>query len=193
MLLNLLPLEKSDRLIFLGDYVDRGPDSKLVLNKLISLRDVYDCVFLRGNHEWMMLNYLDEGRDFELWSINGAMATIRSYGGIEKIPREHIEFLHSTVFYHVETDFVFVHAGVRPSIPLEKQSYFDLVWIRDEFIFCDEPLKDYTVVFGHTPFEKVFFGKNKIGIDTGCVYGGNLTAMRLYDRKIFQIKCGDLR
>lgn len=189
-MIDRLPLCRNDKLIFLGDYIDRGPDSKAVVERLISLGQTYDCVFLRGNHEWMMLNYILSGRDFELWMMNGAHATIRSYTDVKKIPLEHLEFLKSTIYYHVEGEYLFVHAGVRPYVPLEKQDNFDLVWIREEFIYSENPLAGYKVIFGHTPFRDVFVSNDKIGIDTGCVYGGRLTAFRVDDGKIFQVDCG---
>ncbi|WP_041081442.1 metallophosphoesterase family protein [Thermotoga profunda] len=189
-LMDRLPLRTGDKLIFLGDYVDRGPDSKAVVDRLMILSQTYDCVFLRGNHEWMMLNYLLDGKDFELWMMNGAGATIRSYKDVRKIPLEHLEFFKNTVYYHIEDGYFFVHAGVRPHIPLERQDTFDLLWIREEFIYSENPLKGYKVVFGHTPFNDVLVLHDKIGIDTGCVYGGKLTALRIDDGKVFQTSCG---
>lgn len=189
-LIDKLPLSKNDKLIFLGDYIDRGPDSKAVVEKLITLGRIYDCVFLRGNHEWMMLNYVLDGKDFELWMMNGARATIRSYTHMSKIPVDHLEFFKNTTYYHIEGEYLFVHAGVRPYLSLEKQNDFDLLWIREEFIYSENPLAGFKVVFGHTPFRDVFISKDKIGIDTGCVYGGKLTAFRVDDGKIFQVHCG---
>ncbi len=189
-LIDKLPLCNTDKLIFLGDYIDRGPDSKAVVEKLLALRQVYDCVFLRGNHEWMMLNYVLNNRDFELWMMNGAYATVRSYGDVKKIPSEHLEFFENTVYYHIENGYFFVHAGVKPYLPVQEQNNFDLIWIREEFIYAENPLEGYIVVFGHTPFENVFVSRDKIGIDTGCVYGGRLTAFRIDDGMIFQADCG---
>lgn len=189
-LIDKLPLRNGDKLIFLGDYIDRGPDSRAVIEKLLELRRSFDCVFLRGNHEWMMLNYVLNGKDYELWMMNGAYATIRSYTDVKKIPPEHLEFFKDTIYYHVENGYLFVHAGVRPLIPLEKQDAFDLVWIRDEFIYSEEPLVGFKVIFGHTPFRDVFVSHDKIGIDTGCVYGGKLTAFRIDDNRVFQVSCG---
>ncbi|MEJ5230511.1 metallophosphoesterase family protein [Pseudothermotoga sp. U03pept] len=185
-----LPLSGGDKLIFLGDYIDRGPDSRAVIDRLIALSKDYECVFLRGNHEWMMLNYLLKGQDFDLWMMNGARATIRSYGDVRQIPPEHLEFLKNTVFYHVEPGYLFVHAGVKPHVELENQDSFDLIWIREEFIYSENPLPGYRVVFGHTPLHKVLISRDKIGIDTGCVYGGKLTCVRIDDERIFQTDCG---
>ncbi len=189
-LLSKLPIGSEDKLIFLGDYLDRGPDSKGVIDFLINLSKFYDCVFLRGNHEQMMLECLDNGRDCYLWEFNGAGATIRSYGGIKNIPQEHLSFLRSTKFYEIIGGFIFVHAGLRPGVPIENQEPFDLVWIRDEFIYSSDPVPGYKVIFGHTPFSDVLILPDKIGIDTGCVYGGKLSCIRVEDQKIFQTECG---
>jgi len=188
-LFNILPLSSEDVLIFLGDYIDRGPDSKGVINFLISLSKEYRCIFIRGNHEEMFLNAVLHGKDVELWYYNGAFATVRSYGSIASIPGDHIDFISSTIYYHILGNFLFVHAGVKPGIPLEDQSEFDLTWIRDEFIYSSDPLPGFKIIFGHTPFEKPLVMKNKIGIDTGCVYGGKLTALKIENMRFYQVEC----
>ncbi|AEH50926.1 metallophosphoesterase family protein [Pseudothermotoga thermarum] len=188
-LVKKLPLASDDTLIFLGDYVDRGPDSKGVIDYLIGLSKFHNCVFLRGNHEQMMLACLEKGQDCYLWEFNGANATIRSYGGIKSIPQQHIEFLKNTRLYYVKDKFIFVHAGLKPGVPLENQDPFDLVWIRDEFIYSQNPAVGYKVVFGHTPFANVLILPDKIGVDTGCVYGGKLSCIRIEDYAIFQVEC----
>ncbi len=188
-LIQKLPLSSGDKLIFLGDYVDRGPDSKGVIDFLINLSKFYNCIFLRGNHEQMMLECLEKGRDCYLWELNGAGATIRSYGGVRNIPEDHLAFLQSTRLYHVSDNLIFVHAGLRPGIPIEKQDPFDLVWIRDEFIYSKDAVPGYTVIFGHTPFANVLILSDKIGVDTGCVYGGRLSCIRIEDQSIFQVEC----
>ncbi|ODN31220.1 metallophosphoesterase family protein [Fervidobacterium thailandense] len=184
-----------DKLIFLGDYIDRGPDSKAVVELLIELSKKHKCVFIRGNHEQMLLDVLDGGEDPYLWLINGAQATWRSYGTLEALKNDqtHLDFFRSTVYYHIESvdgiDYLFVHGGVRPRIPLEQQNPQDLLWIREEFILKRHHLP-YIVVFGHTPMEDVFIAEDKIGIDTGCVYGGKLTAFCVNNGKKVQVSCG---
>lgn len=199
----LLPLRKlidelspsqGDKLIFLGDYVDRGPDSKGVVDFLLDLSRQVECIFVRGNHEDMLLEVLDEGADPYLWLLNGAQATWRSYGNLElmRVEEAHLGFFRSTKLYHIETvgdrEFLFVHAGVRPGIPLERQREEDIIWIREEFISRKHGLP-YTVVFGHTPFENVYFGPDKLGVDTGCVYGGALSAVCLNNLRTVQVVC----
>ena len=139
---------------------------------------------LMGNHERMFLNWLD-GREEELFLANGGRSTLRSYGIAPdetdreaKVPPDHLEFFRSLLpFYETETH-LFVHAGVRPGIPMEIQDPHDMIWIRHEFFLADHGLKK-TVVFGHTPFARPLVKNDKIGIDTGAVYGGPLTAVEL--------------
>ncbi|HOJ93721.1 metallophosphoesterase family protein [Fervidobacterium sp. 2310opik-2] len=189
-LINEISPTPNDKLVFLGDYIDRGPDSKGVVDFLIELSKRTDCIFLRGNHEQMLLDVIDNGDDTYLWVINGATATWRSYGNLQNLlyNDEHLEFFRNTQYYFIEDKYLFVHGGVRPNIPIEKQDKRDLIWIREEFI-SKKHNTGYIVIFGHTPFEDVFIGEDKIGIDTGCVYGGKLTAYNLTLSKKVQVEC----
>ncbi len=182
-----LPLKEEDEIVFLGDYIDRGPDSKGVIEFVENLSKIHRVVTIRGNHEDMLMNCL-EGGDCLTWEFNGAHATIRSFGGADRI-REKLDFFKNTVLYYEKGRYLMVHGGVRPGVPLEDQDPQDLIWIRDEFIFSQNPLPGKIVVFGHTPFESPLLMRDKIGIDTGCVYGGHLTAIRLEDLEIFQVGC----
>jgi serine/threonine protein phosphatase 1 len=156
----------------------------------LELSKSYDCVFLRGNHEQMMLDYLLKGENLDLWMMNGAGATLRSYGGVDRITKQHIELLESTLIYYVQGHDLFVHAGVRPNVPLEKQDRFDMLWIRYEFIYSENPLPNFRIFFGHTPFQDVLVLKDKVGLDTGCVYGNKLSAIAVETMKIYQVSCG---
>jgi len=189
-LLDKLPLTAGSKFIFLGDYIDRGPDSRGVIEILLSLSKDYECIFIRGNHEQMLLNYVLKGENFDLWLMNGANATLRSYGGVDRIPKQHIDFIQSTVLYVVQGSDLFVHAGVRPNVPIEEQSQFDLLWIRYEFIYSESPLPGYRIFFGHTPFQDVLIMKDKVGLDTGCVYGNKLSAIALETMKVYNSECG---
>ncbi len=182
-----LPLKSDDTLIFLGDYIDRGPNSREVVEFLENLKKQHNTILLMGNHEDMMLKCLEHG-DCINWEFNGAGATIRSFGSIENI-KEKLDFFKSLKLYHIEDKFLFVHGGVKPGVPLRDQPKHEMLWIRDEFIFSKNPLPGKVVVFGHTPIEKPYIAEDKIGIDTGCVYGGMLTAIRLDDLKIFSVSC----
>jgi serine/threonine protein phosphatase 1 len=192
-LLNRIPWRAaSDTLIFLGDCIDRGPDSKGVLDIILDLTDAGVRVLcLRGNHEWMLESYL---RDEEtlLFLYNGGRATLESYqqapalGSDMILPDRHRSFFQRLLPWYEMDDFILVHAGLRPGVPLEQQEEKDLYWIRNEFIYSDYDFGK-TVVFGHTPFSHPFIGRKRIGIDTGAVYGNKLTCVRLPDIEFFSV------
>ncbi len=192
-LLDKIPINwEEDYLVFLGDYIDRGPDSRLVLDTLMSLKEEYGerVICLLGNHEWMFLRYL-EGRDQYLYLINGGDVTLAQFikDGIVKVPQEYISFLENLLPYWETDDYIFVHAGLRPGIPLEKQKLEDLIFIRTEFIYSEYDWGKL-VVFAHTPMAHPLILPNKIGIDTGCVYGGELTALVLPEIEFYHSFCG---
>ncbi len=184
----------TDTLIFIGDYLDRGPEVRGVIDTLINLKETgANLICLKGNHESMFLNYYLEGRDEELFLINGGQSTLDSYGISRDearrgtgFPENHLRFLASLPLSHETDEYCFVHAGLRPGITLADQSPEDLLWIRYEFIDSDW---DYgrTVVFGHTSLSQPLLEKSKIGIDTGAVYGGRLTCIELPSRRITQV------
>ena len=184
----------TDTVVFVGDYLDRGPDIRGVIDTLLDLKKAFPhLICLRGNHEAMFLNYYLEGRDEELYFANGGEVTLLSYGLTPAdaragtgFPEDHLRFLTSLPFHHETGAHLFVHAGLRPGIPLSGQLPEDLLWIRDEFIDSDWDFGK-TVVFGHTPFRKPLFQRNKIGIDTGLVYGGRLTCIELPSRTVIQV------
>ncbi len=178
-----------DQVVFLGDYVDRGPDSAGVVDYLIRFRLTYPkTIFLRGNHEQMFLNYL-EGQDASLFLMNGGINTLNSYQekDLLPVPEPHVEFLQTTQTYFICGQFIFVHAGMRPEVLPEDQEEFDLLWIRREFIASDYDWGK-TVVYGHTPLNEPFLSANRIGLDTGCVYGRQLTCCNVNSREIWQVE-----
>ncbi|MDX9785639.1 MAG: metallophosphoesterase family protein [Desulfobacterales bacterium] len=180
-----------DKLIFLGDYIDRGPNAFEVVEYLVTLRKKYSrIIFLKGNHEEMLEKYLS-GADRLNYLQDGGQPTLDSYlkhwrGEGGPIPEEHLDFFRSLVLFHETTDYIFVHAGLRVGVPLERQVAGDLLWIRDRFI---QSKGDFgkRVVFGHTPFQEPLVQKNKIGIDTGAVYNNELTCVRLPDETFFSV------
>ncbi len=186
-LLRRLPLEEGDELVFLGDYIDRGPSSKEVVDFVANLKERGKAVPIKGNHEDMMLRCVEMG-DCLTWEFNGAGATLRSFGSMGEI-RKRLSFFKSLPIYHEKGKFLMVHGGVKPGVSLDEQEEFDMLWIRDEFIYSVNPIPGRIVVFGHTPLERPLVLEDKIGIDTGCVYGGYLTAIRLEDLKIYQVPC----
>jgi serine/threonine protein phosphatase 1 len=193
-----------DQLIFLGDYIDRGDDSSGVLDYLLALREIYtDTVFLMGNHEKMFKDFLS-GVDRALFIYNGGESTLKSYlakmedywegrqGVLDEevlnqlVPEQHRTFLEELELYYETDGYIMVHAGLKHGVPLEKQSLDDLVWIREEFIYSEEDFGK-RVIFGHTPFVRPLVLPNKIGIDTGAVYGNNLTCVILPDLKFISV------
>jgi serine/threonine protein phosphatase 1 len=186
-LLSQVSPTRNDRLVFLGDYVDRGPDSAGVIDDLLALRaHLPETVFLRGNHEEMLLDVL-AGHDPATFLFNGGDRTIASYRarGEWPPPAEHRLFLEKLLPVYQDGEFIFVHAGLRPGLPLTAQQTKDLLWIRGEFLHSDYDWGK-PVVFGHTPRREPLLEDNRIGLDTGCVYGGPLTCCELRTRFCWQ-------
>jgi serine/threonine protein phosphatase 1 len=187
----LLPtLPPRTRLVFLGDYIDRGPDAAKVVQRLIDLgRQRPETVFLMGNHERMLLDAL-EGVRVPIFLYNGGLETLASYGlgpdDIGRLPEAHLDFLRGLRLYYETDAYIFVHAGLRPGVALERQEERDLLWIRDEF-YDAGPDFAKTVVFGHTPFDQPLERPGLIGIDTGAVYGNVLTCLLLPDKRFFSL------
>ncbi len=195
---NLLQLIKpkltpKDTLLFLGDYIDRGPASKEVIDRLLQVqKERPNTVFLKGNHEDMLLDYLSlGGKNGGSFVFNGGAETLRSYGGRNQIPYDHILFFQKLQHFFVcpEYPYIFAHAGIRPGIPLDTSAKEDLLWIREDFLsFQGKFPEGRIVVYGHTPYRSgtVSRQKNKIGIDTGAGYTGPLTAIILPEEEIIQ-------
>jgi serine/threonine protein phosphatase 1 len=191
----------ADTLVFLGDYIDRGPAVRTLMERLLRLREQHaQTVFLRGNHEDMLLAYLGyPGRHPSAYLANGGTATLASYrvphgttgaAAAAAFPAEHVQFLLDTRIMHAHERFLFVHAGVRPGVPLAEQDEEDLLWIREEFFTRPHDLP-YTVVFGHTPQREVRIGlPYSLGLDTGLVYGNKLSCLDVDGRALLQVARG---
>jgi serine/threonine protein phosphatase 1 len=196
------PVEST--IIFLGDYVDRGGDSKGVIERLMNgLPEGMSSICLRGNHEEMLLRAFDDPVSFEIWTGNGGLATLASYGvdrdllhgpflegmALDDVPiilqqfsklfpEAHRKFLESLKVSVTVGNYFFVHAGVRPGVALDKQSQEDCLYIRREFLYHKHDFGKI-VVHGHSPVPEPDIHENRIGIDTGAFYSGRLTALCL--------------
>ncbi len=204
VLLEAIAPEAGDTVVFLGDYVDRGPLVRPLVNRLLRLRDEsFISVFLRGNHEDMLLSYLGvSGRHGDVYLENGGGMTLASYGvpphtpgstSLASFPAEHIEFFRSCKLQHLASPFLFVHAGIRPGIALADQDEEDLLWIREDFFSRPHALP-YTVVFGHTPTREARIDlPYRIGLDTGLVYGNKLSCLDVDGQRLLQVARGARR
>lgn len=185
--------------IFIGDYIDRGPDSRLVVKHLMNFTDVHTCIFLRGNHENMLLEALSTGNEL-LWHLNGGVSTLESYGvqSVAGIPRDHIRFFEDTRLWYNTDEYLFIHAGLDPERTVQQQlddpaTEEAALWERSHI---DSPTQwEKTVVFGHTPVPEPITDNRKIGIDTGCVFArpglGKLTAVLLPEMTFIEQPCLD--
>jgi len=206
-LVDALPVQPEDEIVFLGDYIDRGPDSCGVVSYLIKLKDLMrenKLVFLKGNHEDMLLAYLElSGQHGNMFLLNGGKATVESYGVSAEnlspdrlsaaIPPDHLAFYQTLVTYYVKEPFFCVHAGVNPLKTLPEQTDDDLLWIRHPFLYSSHVLP-YTILFGHTPQHSVLYDlPYKIGLDTGLVYGNMLTCLDTDAKVVYQISRGKRR
>ena len=183
---------ESDILVFLGDYIDRGPQSYEVVEYLANLKSKHtNTVFLKGNHEEMLEKYLN-GKDRVSYLVNGGQQTLESYMNRAReedeppIPRKHLDFYNDLKIFYETENYIFVHAGLKNKVPVDKQKTEDLLWIRKRFI---ESKYDFgkMVVFGHTPLHEPLMLPNKLGIDTGAVYGNKLTCVRLPELVFYTI------
>ena len=180
--------------VYLGDYVDRGPDAKGVIDLLVARTSAAKVVALRGNHEIMLEAFLDGLVSFEDWRRFGGLETVLSYGVeaktlagqgdirpsdlAEKIPASHSYFLSSLKGIHTSGRYCFAHAGIRPGVPLERQTIDDTAWIREDFLNHRGGF-GWVVVHGHSPVANVEFLPNRIDIDTGAYLTSRLSVLRI--------------
>ncbi|WP_337267538.1 metallophosphoesterase [Oryzifoliimicrobium ureilyticus] len=190
-------------IIMLGDYIDRGPSSAQVLAHLMTpAPQDFDRLCLLGNHELMMLEYMNGSLPFTEWLKMGSAATLASYGLDaehlklifpiaskldnfirQSLPRQHVEFLQRMPILIDTPHTIFVHAGIDPSVPLEKQTDEDLVFIRQRFF--DSPIKlPKLVVHGHTPHNEPEIARRRLNVDTRAFKSGHLTVARLWRGRV---------
>lgn len=189
---------KDDIIIFLGDYIDRGPSSFEVIEFLINLSEKYNTQFLTGNHEDMFIRFLIKGDNYNNYLRNGGGYTLKSY--IKNLnefilPESHRKFFNNLKLYYEGEDFIAVHAGLNPGVKsMKEQQRYDMIWIREEF-YKYPGRWPKTVIFGHTPTpyinnsDSVYIDetRNIIGLDTNAMTEGfPLSCLRWPDRKIYQ-------
>jgi len=177
-------------LIYLGDYIDQGPDSAGVIDLILTAAPKIPAIYLLGDHERMLRDALDGDRAAATdWLWAGGKAALESWGLDPDLPREHWEsalpkahvaFMRGLVPMHREADYVFVHAGIRPGIALEAQGLDDLTGIRQPFLWTEQPL-GAVIVHGHSSNPSVVRTDNRIGLDTGAGMGGPLSCAVLED------------
>jgi len=180
--------------VFLGDYIDRGPASRQVIECLIERGLSRETVCLKGNHEAFLSECLHDPEVLQVWQKFGGIQTLLSYGIVPKpdfdpteqtrvahalaeaLPQSHHRFLAALQSRFLCGDYLFVHAGIRPGVSLEEQKDEDLLWIRDEFLSSEDDFGKI-VVHGHTPVDRPDVHPNRINIDTGAYATGRLTCL----------------
>lgn len=181
---------KADEIVFLGDYVDRGPNSRDVINQVIELGKSCRTVTLRGNHEIMLQGVALYGMDDQVWLSNGGNSTVASYGGnVSRIPEHHLDFFRSLRPYYEIEEAIFVHAGYVPELEMRLQDETALYWMHLTDPFPGPHCSGKRVFVGHTPQPggTVLDIGHLVGIDTYCFGGGFLTAMELASEDIIQV------
>lgn len=189
---------KEDKIILLGDYIDRGSNVKEVIDYIINLKnDGFDVIPLIGNHEAMLIDSLDDSRQLFKWIYNGGTETLRSFGidSLNDLEEIYVSFFRSLIYYYIYENYIFVHAGFNEKITDPFTDKHSMIWIRTEN-YTNPLFTGRTIVHGHNPVsiwecrENVDSGNNVINIDTGCVYPhyegyGKLTAIELGTRRLF--------
>jgi len=187
--------------VTLGDYIDRGPASSSVLDRLARNPFPTDYIALKGNHEALLEGFLGNPELAEDWRYNGGLETLHSYGVdvaavmrgrdfdvaakalAAAIPSEHLDFLRSLKLTLTVGRYFLCHAGVRPGVPLDRQQEADLLWIREDFLGSDADFGK-VVVHGHTPTREPEMRPNRINVDTGAFMTGRLTCAVLEERRV---------
>ncbi|MBA9083758.1 serine/threonine protein phosphatase 1 [Fontibacillus solani] len=201
-------IPSEDQLILLGDYCDRGPKSKEVIEQVRRLVQQGNVIALRGNHDQLFIDAM-ENNENAIWMENGGISTIKSYVGkdwfkkgfnypeynrakafIKMYYQHHIDFLKSLPLYAEDDRHLFVHAGIDPAYSGDLQSHPDniFLWGTKQFIGNDHQLNK-TVVFGHIPTKRIhastdiWFGNKKIGLDGGCYFGYQLNCLEIKNNR----------
>ena len=196
----LINLTKFDKLYLLGDYIDRGPDSRGVLDYIMMLSENgYQVFAIKGNHEVMLIRAYESGQYLNVWLLNGGDYTLKSFNAssIGEIPQKYIAFLKSLPYYYITDHFIMVHAGLNFEKPNPMEDIESMLWLRNFEVNLTKT-GGRGVLHGHTPVSLIqiqksipeFDVKHKINLDNGCVYGtndsyGHLCALQLDNLEIF--------
>lgn len=181
--------QPDDTLVFLGDYVDRGPDSRGVIDQILALQRRCRVVALRGNHEIMLLGVLLRQLPADLWQASGGAATLASYGGtLLRMPDTHLQFLSDLQPFHETDSCIFVHAGYDPNVPMDRQTERALYWQHLLRALPPPHCSGKRVFVGHTPQASgaVLAVEHLVCLDTYCFGGGWLTAMHVESGRLWQ-------
>jgi serine/threonine protein phosphatase 1 len=193
-------IRKEDRIILLGDYVDRGLHSREVIDYILDLRvSGYDIIALTGNHESMMLDSIQNETTQYNWFMNGGSRTLSSFGieSLNELDNKYLAFFNNLLYYYIEDKFIFVHAGFNDNIANPFEDRFQMIWSRRES-YTNSVFNEKIIVHGHTPIpftlcrEQAMSHNRVLNIDTGCVYDtlegyGHLTAIELYTMELFSV------
>lgn len=186
-LLEAIAPTEHDTIVTLGDYVDRGPDSRGVIDQMLALRERVKLVPLIGNHERMMLDAIDLGGDrLQFWLACGGRETLESYGRLKSVPAAHVEFLRELAPHYETAEHIFVHANYHYKFEMDQQPEFLTLWEH----LTSEPsphVSGKTVFVGHTPqiTGEVLDLGHVVCLDTACAMGGVLTAMDVNSRQLW--------
>lgn len=195
-LLDMVRPRRDDMLVVLGDCIDRGPDSRGVIERLLSLRDGCTLVCIKGNHEELMLQSRDDRRTFRMWQSWGGVQTLDSYAATQwtDIPTAHLAFMAGWMPYLETSTHIFTHAAYDPDLPLAATSSQVLRWQSLQDHMPDRPHRTGKVVIvGHTVQEAGVLSLPFLKcIDTGCCYGGTLTAMEMHTGRLWQVRNQDV-
>jgi serine/threonine protein phosphatase 1 len=195
-ILGVVQPEPDDTLVTLGDYIDRGPNSRRVMEVLLQLCGRCRLVPLMGNHELLMLRAIDLPSNMLFWMQSGGLATLASYGGINEISPEHVDFVRKCVDYYETETHLFVHASYDPQLPLDQQPEYELFWQHLGLVLPAPHCSGKTAIVGHTPQRSgdILDGGHLLCIDTYCFGNGWLTALDVASGQVWQAdKHGKLR
>jgi len=197
-----IKLKHGDKLVLLGDYIDRGYQSREVVEYIINLKKKgFEIITLLGNHESMLLNTLDNDEFLSIWTLNGCIETLESFGirRLRDLDQLYIDFFKNLLYYWSFNQFIFVHAGFNDSIEDPFEDKAEMIWTRREK-YENPVFKDKIIVHGHSPItesickQRIMEKDPVLNLDTGCVYTdrsdyGRLSALELYSMQLYSVPC----